>query len=133
MLAMAIRALAAVSLGPKAEDAANEEQHRSLQFFEAQQSFQKKLEVGQARDERRQAARAKAIKAMAAELTNRQKTVIIRPVAASYVGREKPDNWSGLSLVLAAAGAGVLGIRGFLCHRSRQRDQTRPGVSNCKS
>ena len=89
MLGMAISAIAAVSLGPKVKDAANEEHRRSLQFLEAQRSLQKKLEVGQARDERRQGARAKAIQAMAAELTNRQKTVVIRPVAASYVRRNR--------------------------------------------
>jgi hypothetical protein len=119
---MVISAAAAVSLGPKAKDAANEEQGRSLQFFEAQQSFKKKLEVGQARDERRQAARGKAIEAMAAELKIRQETVVIRPVAALYVRSEKPDKGSGFSLLMPAVGVVVLGILGFRCHRSGQRE-----------
>jgi len=124
-LAMAIPGLAAVSLGPKAKDAAKEEQLRNSQFREAQASLQEKLRVGEKRYEQRQAARANAIEAMAAELANRQRVVVIRSGAASPVpNQEASMMWAEslvLPAVLAALGCGFLGFRHY---RSHQRVET---------
>ena len=117
MLAMPIRATAAVSLGPITTNAAEAEQRRILQSYDAKLSLQRKLEVGKERYERRQADRAKAIEAMSAELAARQKVVVMQPVAAPDVNKKDADTWLWSLLGVAALGAGFLGLRYY---RSRQ-------------
>jgi hypothetical protein len=117
MLAMPIRAIAAVSLGPITTNAAEAEQIRILQSYDAKLSLQRKLEVGKERYKQRQVDRAKAIEAMSAELTARQKVVVFQPAAASYVNKEDADTSSWLLLGVAALGVGFLSLRYY---RSRQ-------------
>ena len=119
LLAVPLHTTAGVAVGPIPTNAAEAEQHRIIQFNDAELSLQKKLEVGKARYERRQADRSKAIKAMAAELTKRQETVVIQPAAAPYVNKGYADtsSWPWLLLGVAALGAGFLGLRYY---RSRQ-------------
>jgi hypothetical protein len=119
LLAVPFRTIAAVSLGPITTNAAEAEQRRILQSYDAKLSLQRQLEVGKERYEQRQADRAKAIKAMAAELAARQKVVVIQPAAAPYVNKGYADtsSWPWLLLGVAALGAGFLGLRYY---RSRQ-------------
>jgi hypothetical protein len=76
-LALPICARGAISEGPKCTNAVAAEQRRTLQFFEAEQSYQEKLKVGRERYEQKQIIRGKVIAAMAAELQARQQTVVI--------------------------------------------------------
>jgi hypothetical protein len=118
LLAVALRTDAAVSLGPITTNAAEAEQIRILQSYDAKLSQQRKLEVGKERYERRQADRAKAIEAMSAELVARQKVVVFPPAAASLnKGYADTSSWPWLLLGVAALGAGFLGLRYY---RSRQ-------------
>ena len=117
LLAVPMRTIAGVAVGSIPTNAAEAEQNRTIQFLEAQRSFQKKLEVGQERYDQRQADRAKVIRAMAAELTKRQEMVVIQPAAAPYVNKEDTDMSSWLLLGVVALGAGFLGLRYY---RSRQ-------------
>jgi len=118
LLAVAIRTNAGVSLGSIATNAAEAEQQRTIQFYDAELSLQRKLEVGKERYERRQADRAKAIEAMAAEPATGQKTVIIQSVTAPYVNKMGADTLSWTLLGVAALGLGF--IVGLRYYRSRQ-------------
>lgn len=121
MLAMPIRAIAAVSLGPITTNAAEAEQIRILQSYDAKLSLQRKLEVGKERYERRQADRAKTIEAMAAELAARQKVVVFPPAAAPYVNKGYVDtsSWPWLLLGVTVLGAGFLGLRYYQSRQNR--------------
>jgi uncharacterized protein HemX len=123
LLAVPIRAIAADTVSPMSTNAAQAEQQRILQSYDAELSHQRKLEVGKERYERRQADRAKAIEALAAELAARQKVVVIQPAAAPYVNKGYADtsSWLWLLLGVAALGAGFLGWRYY-----RSRQNTRP-------
>jgi len=115
LLAVALRTIAGVAVGSISTNAVEAEQNRTIQFLEAQRSFQRKLEVGKERYEQRQADRAKAIKAMAAELTKRQEMVVIQSAAAPY--KKDADMSSWLLLGVTALGVGFLSLRYY---RSRQ-------------
>jgi hypothetical protein len=113
--ALALSAGAAVSLGPKIEPGTNEAARRAMQFYDAQQSNERKLEVGRKRYEQRQAARATAIKAMATELEVRQQTVVIQPKPAESADQSQQEQVSGPGLlwVLLAFAVAFLGLRYF--------------------
>jgi len=118
LLAMPLHTIAGVSLGLIATNAAEVEQQRTIHFYDAELSLQRKLEVGKERYERRQAARARAIEAMAAEPATRQKTVVIQSVTAPYVNKMGADTLSWVLLGVAALGLGF--IVGLRYYRSRQ-------------
>ena len=117
LLAVPLRTIAGVAVGPTPTNAAEVEQRRTILFNDAELSLQRKLEVGKERYERRQADRAKTIEAMAAELAARQKVVVMQPVAAPDVNKKDADTWLWSLLGVAALGAGFLGLRYY---RSRQ-------------
>ena len=117
LLAVPLHTIAGVAVGPIPTNAAEAEQHRIILFNEAQRSFQRKLEVGKERYEQRQADRARAIKAMSAELKKRQEVVVMQPATVPDVNKEDAGTSSWLLLGVAALGAGFLGFRYY---RSRQ-------------
>lgn len=117
LLAVPMRTIAGVAVGSIPTNAAEAEQRRIILFNDAELSLQRKLEVGQERYKQRQVDRAKAIEAMSAELTARQKVVVFQPAAVPYVNKEDTDMSSWLLLGVVALGAGFLGLRYY---RSRQ-------------
>jgi hypothetical protein len=117
LLAVPLRTIAGVAVGSIPTNAAEAEQRRLILFNDAELSLQRKLEVGKERYKQRQVDRAKAIEAMSAELTARQKVVVFQPAAASYVNKEDADTSSWLLLGVAALGVGFLSLRYY---RSRQ-------------
>ena len=117
---VSIRGHAAISQGPKYTNAVVAEQQRILQFYEAEQSFQKKLQVGRDRYNQKQVTRAKVIAAMASELQSRQQTVNYQSVVAPDA---KADEASGSRpwLTVAFLGIGVLGL-GYYLNGQRAQD-----------
>jgi hypothetical protein len=116
VLAMALRAGAAISEGPKTTNAAAAEERRRLQFHDADVSLQDKVRVGRERYEQKQMERAKVIQAMSAQLEARQQTVVIQP---AVVPDAKPDYkfslpvpWPEAAMVAACfIGMGYYGVR----------------------
>ena len=114
LLAVPLRTMAGVAVGPILTNAAEAEQHRIMLSNEAQRSMQRKLEVGKERYEQRQAQRASAIKAMSVELEKRRAMIVIQPAAAPIdKGYADTSSWSWLLLGVAALGAGFMGLRHY--------------------
>jgi hypothetical protein len=97
-LAISIRANAAVAEGTFITNAAAAEEHRALQFHEAEISLQDKLRVGRERYEKKQVERAKVIEAMSSQLQARQQTVAIHPMGVPGATNDQTDSPSGPSL-----------------------------------
>jgi hypothetical protein len=114
-------AVAAVSLGPIATNAAQEKMKRELLFHDARASLQQQIDAGKARYELREEKRAEALKAMAAQLAITRQVVAIPPSAISSNNKTE-SGWSlWILLIIAALGAGFWGARYYRNHRLRQR------------
>lgn len=125
MVAMAFRASAAISEGPTSTNAAVAEEHRQMQFHEAELSFQDKLRVGRGRYEKKQMERAKVIQAMSAQLQARQAMVVIQPVGnpGDHNGPTIPN--PGPSLAGVALALSFIGL-GFYLKRLNQTSPAAP-------
>ena len=120
-LTLAVRVSAAVSEGPLLTNAAAAEARRQTQFYRAEQSYQEKLQVGQKRYEEKQAIRAQAIAAMAAELADRQQTLVIAPVETSSLSARESAPVSRTWLVVAVLAAVFAGL-GYYWSRHRPQE-----------
>jgi hypothetical protein len=112
---------AAISNGPKLTNAAAAEEQRIIQFHQAEESYQEKLKVGKKRYEEKQLKRAAVIAAMAAELRDRQRTVLVEPFAAPDAVIEEPSTWLQPMLPTALL---LVGLVGYVFYRNRRRAQT---------
>jgi hypothetical protein len=119
-LAWPNRAGAAISQGPHYTNAIAAEQQRILDFYQAQQSYQEQLKVGQKRYDQKQAKRAQIIAGMAEELQARQQTVVIQSVAAADGHADGTVSGSGLWLAVAVLSIGLGGIGVYLNRQRRQ-------------
>ena len=81
-LAIGLGARAAISEGPKPINEYEAQKRRNVELFEANQSYQEQLRVGQERYRQMQTNRAKIIASMAAEFQARQQVVVLQPAAA---------------------------------------------------
>jgi hypothetical protein len=123
LLLLAIRnpAIAGVSLGPLPKDAEEAEQRRIVQFYEAQKSEQRKLEVGRERYYLMLSNRAKILGGMAAELASRQQLVGIPSETAAYAEKKEIDSWNGTAVGVAIILACAIGFRYYL-HRQNLKE-----------
>lgn len=120
-LVFSLRVEAAISEGPKPQNAVEEQQRRKLLFDQAILSNQEKLRVGQERGEQRQAYRAKMLEVMTAQLQARQQTVNIQPTTATPSLVIEPGQW--LKPILTALLLLVVFICARYLHQSRKREQ----------
>jgi hypothetical protein len=118
LLVLSFSARALISVDPKPTNAAAVEQQRFLQFYDAEQSFQKKLNVGRERYNQKQVNRDRIIAGMSSQLQARQATIVNET-------EPKPDTGPmGMTPWLVAA-AIALGFAGFIRY-SRQLTQETP-------
>lgn len=120
LLVAAWPAVAAVSLGPVSTNAAEEKLKQELKFYDAELSLQQQIKAGKVRYELREAKRAEAIRAMAAQLESRRQAVAISPVATSFNNKTEAG-WSLWTLLIfASLGAAFFGGRYYRNHRLRR-------------
>ncbi len=118
MLALAFSAKG-VSLPPMPADRNDTnamEQYRIKVFYEAQKSQEEKLRVGKQRYELMLSNRVKVQTAMAAELADREKQVVLQPepTAESNAGNQESNTWVVTMVGAALIGLGFLGFRYYL-------------------
>lgn len=113
-------AVAAVSLGPITTNAARQKMNQELKFNDAEVSLQQQIDAGKARYELRQAERAEAIRAMAAQLEKRRQAVAVPSTATSFHNNTETGRSLWILLIFAALGAGVFGGRYYRNRRLRQ-------------
>jgi hypothetical protein len=120
-LLLSLRGFAAISEGPKPQNAVEDQQRRKLLFDQAILSDQEKLRVGQARYEQRQANRAAMLQAITAQSQARQAVIGLQAASTERLPVLQPRQWvkPGLTLLL------LLVV--FLCvrylYQSRKREQ----------
>jgi hypothetical protein len=122
-LAMSFRADAAISEGGKSTNAAIAEEHRIIQFNQAQQSYQEMLKVGRERYNQKQINRAKIIAGMSSELRGRQETVMFHPAAPvpdSNTSGQEGDREGSTPMKLVLLAASVAALRHY---RNRRREE----------
>jgi hypothetical protein len=124
MFALTIPAMGAgLPAMPNRNDTNAMEQFRVKVFYEAQKSQEEKLKVGQQRYDTVLSNRVKVQAAMAAELADRQKEVVLQPesMPGSNAGNQEPNTWVVTTLGAAVIGLGFLGFRYYLS-RQELRD-----------
>lgn len=129
-LAMAMGARAAISEGPKPINAYEAQKRRNVLLFEANQSDQEKLRVGQERYQQMQTNRAKIIASMSLELQARQQTVVVQPAAgpsAPSAKPKEPGRWLKPLLAVVALAAGFFGF-GYYLYVHRELEPGAPGA-----
>ena len=99
------------------------EQYRIKAFYEAQKSQEEKLRVGQQRYDMMLSNRVKVQTAMAAELADREKQVVLQPepTAESNAVNQESNTWVVTMVGAALIGLGFLGFRYYLS-RQELRD-----------
>ncbi len=124
-LAIGLGARAAISEGPKPINEYEAQKRRNVELFEANQSYQEQLRVGQERYRQMQTNRAKIIASMAAEFQARQQVVVLQPAAAPPAKPKEPIK--GLKPILAAVllGIGFFGF-GYYLYIHREREPAAP-------
>ncbi len=92
------------------------EQYRMKVFYEAQKSGEEKLRVGKQRYELMLSNRVKVQTAMAAELADREKQVVLQPepTAESNAVNQESNTWVVTAVGAALIGLGFLGFRYYL-------------------
>lgn len=116
-------AAGAISHGPTLTNATAELQHRNTQFYDAEQSYEQKLQVGRERYAQKQAVRAKAIAAMQEEFRAREATVILHPVAEPPVNRTEQLLERSRTLPKALT---IVSLLGFLYYQKRLKSKFKP-------
>ena len=101
---------------PNQNDTNAMEQYRIKVFYEAQKSQEQKLKVGQQRYETMLSNRVKVQAAMAAELAEREKEVVLQPepTAGSNTVNQESNTWVVTAVGAALIGLGFLGFRYYL-------------------
>jgi hypothetical protein len=101
---------------PDTNDTNAMEQYRIKVFYEAQKSQEEKLKVGQQRYDMMLTNRLKVQAAMAAELAEREKQVVLQPepTAESNAGNQESNTWVVTTVGAALIGLGFLGFRYYL-------------------
>lgn len=114
-LAISFPARALISIEPRSTNAAVADEQRFLQYYQAEQSYQKKLKVGRDRYLQKQINRDKIIAGMSSQLQLREQTVVNQTAAADDSGQ--PLSWFLPSLAFAGLAAGFVGFRHYLYHQ----------------
>jgi hypothetical protein len=125
MLSMSTAVVAAVSQGPTPKNPYEEKKRRDMNFYEAKQSFEDKVRVGQERYNQSQTNRAKIIASMAAQFQARQQIVAVEPSTTAAVKPRPPiKGLKPLLAVLILAG-GFFGF-GYYLYVNREREPVAP-------
>jgi hypothetical protein len=99
---LSLPANAAISEGPKPRTEEEAKKRLNLDYYQAKQSFEDQLRVGQERYKQKQLERAKIVATMTAEFQARQQVVTIQPPIGAEGSPAQPGKPLWPTLVIAA-------------------------------